>query len=119
MVDAVLVPTMPINQQAATGMQSVRFSARPGSHTAYMREPGELVVEWYDFGDHAPYESANLIIFDPSAQTELRRALGLSPHGNSDDLLAQLPSRFASYFEVKKFAAGHAIAFRAETDFQP
>lgn len=39
---------------------------KPGSHVAYA-QASDLVVEWYDFGDHAPYESANLLIFDRSA----------------------------------------------------
>jgi hypothetical protein len=43
----------------------------PGSHSAYARADGQLVVEWYDFGDDAPYESANLLVFDGQGQAQL------------------------------------------------
>lgn len=49
---------------------------KPGSHCAYARGP-ELVVEWYDFGPHAPYESANLPVFDGPAQRRLAEAVGV------------------------------------------
>ena len=91
---------------------------RPGSHTAYERT-GELIVEWYDFGDHAPYESANLLAFDGGAQERLAEALGVAPAPDTEGLAALVAARFTSYFEVKQFAADHGIAFRAEVDFAP
>jgi hypothetical protein len=91
---------------------------RPGAHAAYARR-GELVVEWYDFGEDAPYESANLIVFDAAAQRELAGRLGADPAIGADELAALVASRFGSYFEARQFAADHAIAFRAEVDFTP
>jgi hypothetical protein len=84
--------------------------AKPGSHVAYARG-SDLVVEWYDFGDHAPYESANLLIFCRSAQRLLAAAIdvdvALSPHLLSNEVA----SRFQSYFEVKEFATERGIPF--------
>lgn len=34
--------------------EQFRMAARPGSHAAYASR-SDLVVEWYDFGEHAPY----------------------------------------------------------------
>jgi hypothetical protein len=64
-------PDDPVGAGAAT---RYAMPARPGSHEAYARS-GDVVVDWYDFGDHAPYESANLLIFDPFAQHRLLTAL--------------------------------------------
>lgn len=92
--------------------------ARPGAHNVYARGP-DLVVEWYDFGPHAPYESANLVIFDRPAQQALIRLLeapaGLTPH----EFAEYLAERFTSYFEVKAFAAANGVPFASETDFYP
>jgi hypothetical protein len=92
--------------------------AKPGSHVAYSQGP-ELIVEWYDFGPHAPYESANLLIFDRPAQLKLMELVdlgaGLTPH----ILASRLANHFASYFEVKEFAQAHEIPFDAEVDFWP
>lgn len=92
--------------------------AKPGSHVAYARGE-DLVVEWYDFGDHAPYESANLLIFGRPAQLRLAQAIGvdepLAPHMLSNRVAA----RFASYFDVKRFAEEHEFDFTTEVDFQP
>jgi len=91
---------------------------RPGSHVAYERGQ-EVVVEWYDFGADAPYESANLLIFDRAAQGAFAIALGMDPSAVPDRLAAQIAARFASYFAVKAFAEAQAIPFTPEVDFQP
>lgn len=44
-----------------TASPAVTFSSGRSSHFAYFEDDGTLVVEWYDFGEHAPYESANLL----------------------------------------------------------
>lgn len=95
-----------------------RMPAKPGAHSAYARG-SDLVVEWYDFGDDATYESANLLIFDRAAQRLLAAALEaevtLSPH-----LLSNwVAGRFPSYFAVKAFATERGIPFETEVDFQP
>jgi hypothetical protein len=92
--------------------------ARPGAHSVYARG-SDLVVEWYDFGDHAPYESANMVIFDRPAQARLAQALEITPLPSPDDLSETISHRFDSYFDVKQFAEETGIPFAAEVDFQP
>jgi hypothetical protein len=85
-----------------------------GAHSAYRDGHGRLVVEWYDFGADAPYESANLITFDSAAERVLAEALG-HPH----DLVAALADRFVSWFEVKAFAVSRDIPFTSTVAFDP
>jgi len=92
--------------------------ARPGAHSVYARGP-HLVVEWHDFGDHAPYESANLLIFDRPAQKALMALLDRPSNWTPHDFASRLAARFESYFEVKSFAEANGIAFASETDFYP
>jgi hypothetical protein len=92
--------------------------AKPGAHNAYARGP-ELVVEWYDFGPHAPYESANLLVFDRAAQQRLAEATGVDRTLTPHDLAYQVALKFDSYFDVRDVAEDHAIPFTTETDFQP
>jgi hypothetical protein len=92
--------------------------AKPGSHVVYARGP-ELVVEWYDFGDHAPYESANLLIFDRPAQRLLMRLVGEPQNQTPHAFASRLAAKFDSYFEIKQFARRHEIPFTAEVDFEP
>jgi hypothetical protein len=89
-----------------------------GSHVTYTRGP-DLVVEWYDFGEHAPYESANLLVFGISAQAELAKAIGAEEHCTAEDLAIKVATHFPSYFEVQRFADERSIAFEKETDFWP
>jgi hypothetical protein len=97
--------------------QRIRFSATPGAHSAYFDEQRRLVIEWHDFGDHAPYESANMLIFEESSVTNLAEVLGCSAEGSQ--LLDTMKARFASYFEVQEFANEHRIAFEKGVDFNP
>jgi hypothetical protein len=94
-----------------------RLAGELPGHTAYA-EGGELVVEWYDFGEDAPYESANMLKLDLAAQ----RALAAAMEAGSPTLeaLAQaVAERFASWFEFRDFVAAHGVAARRETDFWP
>jgi hypothetical protein len=95
-----------------------RMVARPGSHVVYARGP-ELVVEWYDFGDHAPYESANLLIFDRPAQHTLMALTDAPSNSTPHDFASRLAARFESYFDVKAFAEANGIPFATEVDFNP
>lgn len=95
-----------------------RMTAKPGSHTAYARG-SDLVVEWYDFGDHAPYESANLLIFDRTTQIALARLMGVDKSLSPHDLANKVAVRFDSYFQVKAFAETHGLVFATEIDFHP
>lgn len=92
--------------------------ARPGSHVVYARG-SDLVVEWYDFGDHAPYESVNLLVFDRPAQHRLMELLETPPNWTPHSFASRLAARFASYFEIKEFAEANAILFASEIDFYP
>ena len=76
------------------------------------------MVEWYDFGDQAPYESANRLILGLSAQHALAAALNI-PISTPDDLAAHVADRFSSFFEVATFLADRGIEPRRETDFLP
>lgn len=73
-----------------------------GAHSAWHDEGSALIVEWHDFGEDAPYESANMIRFDAASQEALA-----------------LAARFRSYFEIRAFAEAEAIPFEAEVDFRP
>jgi hypothetical protein len=95
-----------------------RLPSRPGAHVAYA-EGSDLIVEWYDFGDHAPYESANLLIFRRLAQEALAAALDAPRPAAPDALAARIAARFASYFDVKAFAEARGIRFTSKVDFRP
>ena len=85
-----------------------------GSHSAWFNEAGELVVEWYDFGEDVPYESANILYFGPDAQVQL-----LGEKLDPPLALQRLGERFESWWQVKDAARRQGIAFRSEVDFQP
>ena len=90
---------------------------KSGSHVAYAQE-SDLVVEWYDFGPDAPYESANLLIFDRPAQQRLALAIGLAQCPAPHDLAYEVSHAFKSYFAVKSFATKRGIPFETAVDFQ-
>jgi len=94
------------------------MAAKPESHSIYFRG-NELVAEWYDFGDHAPYESANLLVLDPPAQRALAIGLALEPMADPDRLAAAVAQSFQSWFEFRGFLARHDIEAQRETDFMP
>ncbi len=98
--------------------QRYPMPAKPGSHVAYARG-SDLVVEWYDFGEDAPYESANLLIFDRPAQQQLALGIRLAECPSSHDLADEVAHKFKSYFAVKSFATKRGIAFETKVDFQP
>lgn len=95
-----------------------RMPGRPGSHVAYVRGE-DLVVEWYDFGDQAPYESANLLVLDPACQRELAVAMGLVAGQAPQALAAVVAHAFHDWFEFRRFAQAQGLAVQAETDFMP
>lgn len=90
-----------------------------GAHSARYDEAGDLVVEWHDFGEDAPYESANMIRFDAASQDALAGALDSAAPPAGAALLAALAARFRTYFEIRAFADAQAIPFVAEVDFRP
>ena len=95
-----------------------RVTLRENGHSAYVREDG-LVIEWYDFGEDAPYESANMIVFDAAARAALAQSLGLAEDADDSALLACIERSFPSWFEAKSFAEREGIAFTSEVDFMP
>lgn len=90
-------------------------SGAAGTHWAWFDEQGRLVVEWYDHGPDAPYESASLLRFAPDAAAAL---LGLAAP-TRDQTLAALQRAYASWWEVRQAAVERAIPFTAEVDFHP
>ena len=100
-------------------MTRIKLKATPGSHTVESVEDGGIVVEWYDFGDHAPYESANMLIFGADGLPLLAAALGLAAESSADAILTALAERFESYFAIRAFADARAAPYRHEVDFQP
>ncbi len=98
--------------------ERIRMAARPGSHVAYASGPN-LVVEWYDFGEHAPYESVNLLIFDQTVQPLLAEAIGADPLLATPMLAKSVAAYFSSYFEVRKFAEERLLPFDHKVSFDP
>lgn len=94
------------------------MAGRPGGHFAYARGT-DLVIEWYDHGDDAPYESANLLIFGPLAQRRLASVMGAPDAASADTFAAWIAARFRSYWEVRDLAQEHGVPFAQEVDFQP
>lgn len=92
--------------------------AQSGGHFAYARGQ-DLVVEWYDHGEDAPYESANLLVFDRAAQRQLAHVLGEDEDADADRLAGVVAERFESYWNVKTFADQTGCPYRRETDFMP
>ena len=90
-------------------------SGLAGTHWAWFDAQGRLVVEWYDHGADALYESANQLRFEPEAAAAL---LGLEAPGQ-DEALATLQRLFTSWWEVRQKATECGIAFRADVDFLP
>jgi hypothetical protein len=95
-----------------------RMPCRPGAHVAYA-QGADLVVEWHDFGDHVPYESANMLIFAPAAQERLAAALEAQRGASADALAELIAARFHSYWDVREFAQSRGIPFTKAVDFQP
>ena len=91
-----------------------------GAHTATIQPDGPLVIEWYDFGDDAPYESANMLVFDCAQQEQLGAVLGL-PVGErgGQGLLAEIQDRFETYFDAQSFARENGVQFSKSVDFMP
>jgi len=100
--------------------QRLRLKGRgSGAHAIWFDEAGKLVAEWHDFGEDAPYESANMIRFDAASQDALAAALDSAAPLAGEALLHALAARFRTYFEIRAFALAQAIPFDAEVDFRP
>ncbi len=103
----------------AEDLLRVVLAGEPPSHSAYLREDGAVVVEWYDLAADRPYESANMLIFDETAQRALAGQLDLPDASGPDALVRAIGARFKSYWEVRKFADDHGLAYQHEVDFMP
>jgi hypothetical protein len=89
-----------------------------GSHRVDVTDDHCLVVEWYDFGDDVPYESANILTFSTADQEALAEAMGL-PGVTLGDLQSAVAERFASYWDVRAFCDQHHVPYRHDVDFMP
>jgi hypothetical protein len=84
-----------------------------GSHAVFFA--GEtLVVEYYDHGENAPYESVNQLLFDAAGQRRLLRDAAGSPASEALDALAR---RFDSYWRVQRECDASGILYARLTDF--
>lgn len=74
-----------------------------------------LVAEWYDFGESAPYESVNQLVFAPEALPRLlAEAAGLA----GPDALNALATRFDSWWTLKRECDAAGIPYEKITDFE-
>ena len=92
-----------------------RSGAGAGTHWAWLDEHGWLIVEWYDHGPNALYESANRLRFAPLAAAALLELN--APTGQ--EMLNLLQQRFGTFWDVRRAALGREIAFTTEADFLP
>lgn len=97
----------------------IQLGVWAGTHSAELHDSGNLIVEWYAFGDNEPYESANILTFDKPSQGLFARALGPLPSSGPDAFLNALAERFSSYFAVREFADLEGIPYTHEVDFEP
>ncbi len=97
----------------------ITLGAKPGWHGVYEREDGTVVVEWYDFGDDAPYESATTLIFDAESQVQLKSVFGLAAVASREAIVRKIAEQFDSYFEIRKFADATAIPYERKVNFWP
>ena len=88
-----------------------------GWHSVYRGEDGELVVEWLEYRDPAPYDHATRLIFSDEQEAALRRSLGVSDAETSTP--AALAGRFDTYWAVRAHADTHALSYATDVDFQP
>ena len=88
-----------------------------GWHSAYKRPDDQLVVEWLEYRDPAPYDHATRLIFSAEREGRLRRLLGVE--GARISTPAALAEHFQDYWSVREYADGHALEYEAEVDFEP
>lgn len=91
---------------------------KPDVHKAYA-EDNSLVVYWYDFGDHAPYESGNYLIFDDANARVLAQTFGADSAGSLDEIAESVAKHFRAYFDVRVFADQRQITYEHKVDFWP
>jgi hypothetical protein len=88
-----------------------------GSHFAYYTDDGQLVIEWYNFGEDAPYESADMISFGEDSQSKIADRLGCAK--GHIQLLKSLAASFTTYWAIKKWVRAERIAYVHSVDFMP
>lgn len=101
---------------ALPGLQWVRL--RTPGHTIRLSEDGSLVIEWYDFGESAPYESATVMRVDAGETQKLAELLGVT-NGQGVAILAELANRCTSYWEVQATLEREGIRSTRVVDFLP
>ena len=92
-------------------------SRTSGWHSAYRRSDHQLVIEWLEYQDPAPYDHATKIIFTAEQELALMRSYGLTDAAGSKT--AALADRFTTYWAVRAYADQHSLAYASEVDFHP
>lgn len=100
-------------------VHSVTLAADGGSQTVQLDDRGNLVGEWYCFGEDVAYEFANQLIFSKSAQAGLGGVLGKAPGTNATAIVEALGRRFSSYWEIAEFVDAKGVPHERKVDFWP
>lgn len=90
-----------------------------GVHSASIDEAGDLLIEWYNFGEDVAYEYVSIMVFDSSARRAFATALGLEDSADAEALIEALAARFRFFFDIEQFATRLGIACGSRTDFSP
>ena len=85
----------------------------------FSAEDGEVVAEFYHFGEDADYEFAVQVRFDAVGQAQLAGLLGLESAPEPEALAALLKARFVTYYAVRDFADKNGVPYTHQRDFQP
>ena len=89
----------------------------PG-HSLYFAADGALVVEWYDFGENVPYESATTLTIAPASLDDLAKLLHLAVRGRPG-ILAALSRQVGDYWAARALLDEWKIPYRHHVDFLP
>ena len=96
-----------------------RISLSGRGESIKIGDDGQIVVEWYDFGDDVPYESANMLLFDEKSWRQLAGAIGCADGIDALALAEAVAERFGSYFAIRDYVDSAGLPYEREVDFNP